>query len=144
MSRNLHRILDISAQRCRELLASHRPRLGRVAFAEDGDPDWPSVLPINYAYHEQAVYFRTFEGSKLFAALRGQRVAFEVDNVDEHWQEGWSVVALGRLDLVDDVEEEQAVDAVLWSWAAGQTERLVRLDVEQLSGREIIGRPPER
>lgn len=142
MSRNLHRILELSEQRCWELLTGHRTRLGRVAFAEDRDPDWPSILPVNYAVHGRAVYFRTFEGSKLFAALRGQRVAFEVDGVDSDWQEGWSVVLLGPLTLVEDVAEEQAVEAVLWSWAAGETERLVRLDPEHVSGRELIGRPP--
>lgn len=141
MSRNLHRILDLAEHRCWELLASHRLRLGRIGFAEDRDPDWPSILPVNYVVHDGAVYFRTFEGSKLFAALRGQRVAFEVDAVDRDWQEGWSVVVLGRLSLVEQPHEAQAVDAVLWSWAAGESERLVRLDVEQVSGRELIGRP---
>ena len=106
MTRSHHRLIELTEQRCRELLASHLPRIGRLAFAEDGDPAWPTVLPINYVLVRGAVYLRTFEGSKLYAALRRQRVAFEVDEVDAAWREGWSVLALGRLDVVDDADEE--------------------------------------
>lgn len=97
------------------------------------------MLPVNYAYHDDAVYFRTFEGSKLFAALREQRVAFEIDAVDAEWRDGWSVVALGRLAAVDRQAERDAVDDELESWAADSDEALVRLDVEALTGREVIG-----
>lgn len=141
MSRSQHRIIQIDEQRCRELLATHTPRLGRVAFAEGADPDWPSVLPVNYAYHDDAVYFRTFEGSKLYAALRHQRVAFEIDDLDPQWREGWSVVALGQLDIVRDPAVIATVAPALTSWAAGDDEQLVRLAVAQLSGREVMGPP---
>lgn len=142
MSRSHHRIIDIAEHRCRELLATHTSRLGRVAFAEDGDPDWPTVLPVNYAYHDGAIYFRTIEGSKLFAALRRQRVAFEIDAINDSWGEGWSVVALGSLDVVVDPDDEAAVDGMLDSWVADDTETLVRIAIEELSGREVIGPPP--
>ncbi|HSK98578.1 MAG TPA: pyridoxamine 5'-phosphate oxidase family protein, partial [Euzebyales bacterium] len=90
------------------------------------------------AYHDGDIFIRTLEGSKLYAALRRQRVAFEVDAVDLEWRQGWSVVALGTLEIVRDEERRAAVDAVLRSWAARATEQLVRLDVERMTGREII------
>ena len=136
---NRQRIIELNQQQCRELLASNESRLGRVAFAEDGDPNWPTVLPVNYSYHGGRVYFRTFEGSKLYAALRHQRVAFEVDVVDVDWEQGWSVLALGSLDVVTDTHEIGTVDPLLRSWAADATEQLVRLDITQLTGREIFG-----
>lgn len=142
MTRSRTRIIELSHARCRELLQTHRPRLGRVAFAEDGNADWPSVLPVNYAYHNGAVFFRTFEGSKLYAALRRQRVAFEIDDVDGDRHQGWSVVALGPLALARDSTEHAAVDETLHSWAADSAEQLVRLDIQQLTGREVIGPPP--
>jgi nitroimidazol reductase NimA-like FMN-containing flavoprotein (pyridoxamine 5'-phosphate oxidase superfamily) len=143
MSRTYQRIVELTTQQCLHLLDTHRPRLGRVAFAEDGDPDWPTVLPVNYAYHDGQIFFRTFEGSKLYAALRRQRVAFEIDVVDSAWKEGWSVVALGTLEVVRDPKHRAAVDEILRSWAADRTGQLVRLDIELLTGREIIGAPLE-
>lgn len=134
--------MELSERRCHELLAVMSSRIGRVAFAEDGNPDWPSVLPVTFAYRDGAIFFRTFEGSKLFAALRNQRVAFEVDQVDDDWHEGWSVVALGRLTVVEDDDQRGDVDGELEPWVTGMAERMVCLDVERISGREVIGGPP--
>lgn len=138
MSRNQHRMFELTQQQCRDRLANHGHRLGRVAFAEDADPDWPTVLPVNYAYHDGHVFFRTFEGSKLYAALRRQRVAFEIDTVNEDWRQGWSVVALGTLEVVSDAEMRMTAGEQLTSWAAPESEQLVRLRIEQLTGREVI------
>lgn len=142
MARSHHRIVELDEQRCRELLTDHGPHVGRVAFAEDGDPDWPTVLPVNYTYHDGDIFFRTFVGSKLFAALRRQRVAFEVDEIDDVLRTGWSVVALGSLDVVQDPAAAAAIDDTLESWAADHEEQLVRIAIEQLSGREVIGPGP--
>jgi len=139
MTRETHRIIELDEAQCRQLLATHPSRLGRVAFVEDGDPDWPTVLPVNYAVVDDTVFFRTFEGSKLYAALRRQRVAFEVDAIDETWQDGWSVLAVGSLDIERDAALSAAVDHDLASWAASEAEQLVRLDIDQLSGRRVIG-----
>lgn len=137
--RQQHRIIELDHAACWELLAAHGTRLGRVAFVEGGDVDWPTVLPVNYAVVGDAVVFRTFEGSKLYAALRHQRVAFEVDAVDATWHDGWSVVAVGRLQVVRDPGVASAADNDLRSWAAGSDEQLVRLEIDQLTGRRVIG-----
>lgn len=139
MTRQKHRIIELDESQCRELLTTHRARLGRVAFVEDGDPDWPTVLPVNYAVVDGTVFFRTFEGSKLYAALRRQRVAFEVDSVDEEWRDGWSVLAIGSLDVVRDAGLAAAADEDLASWVATTDEQLVRLEIDQLTGRRVIG-----
>jgi nitroimidazol reductase NimA-like FMN-containing flavoprotein (pyridoxamine 5'-phosphate oxidase superfamily) len=141
MTRNMHRIIVLDDDTCRQLMASHPSGLGRVAFAEDGDVDWPTVLPVNYAYIDGVVYFRTFEGSKLYAALRRQRVAFEVDHVDESWREGWSVLARGALTIVRDRAVIAAADQRLASWAAGEHEQLVGLAIDDVTGRRVVGPP---
>jgi nitroimidazol reductase NimA-like FMN-containing flavoprotein (pyridoxamine 5'-phosphate oxidase superfamily) len=143
MTSNRHRMIVLDSDTCRQLIASHPSGLGRVAFAEDGDPDWPTVLPVNYVYIDGAVYFRTFEGSKLYAALRHQRVAFEVDHVDEGWREGWSVHARGTLTVVRDPDVTRLVDTQLVSWAAGEHEQLVALVIGDLTGRRIVGQPAD-
>ena len=139
MTRSYTRLTTLSEDRCRDLLKTHQTGVGRIAFAEDGNAAWPSILPVNYAYRNGAIFFRTFEGSKLYTALRRQRVAFEIDELDKEWRQGWSVVALGILDIVRDAAEHSSVDHMLRSWAADEREHLVRLDIERLTGREVIG-----
>lgn len=134
-----HRMYELTEQQCRQRLEGHDVRVGRIAFAEDNDPNWPMVLPVNYAYYSGHIFIRTFEGTKLYAALRRQRVAFEIDAIDDGWAEGWSVVAVGALELVDDPEERAAVGAVLHSWLVDAAQHIVRLNIQQLSGRQIIG-----
>lgn len=129
-------LIELTDEQCRQLLDQHRPTVGRVAFADDRNPDWPTILPVNYVWAGGDVYFRTFEGSKLFAALRRQRVAFEVDEIDDDLQCGWSVVAVGPLDIMRS-GYPTAVDS-LQSWA-NDPEHVLRLHVQQITGRRVIG-----
>ena len=129
-------MIELSADECRHLLANHRPRLGRLAFVDGG---WPLVLPMNYIAEGDLVYFRTAPGSKLHAALRAQHVTFQVDHVDDVWEEGWSVLAFGRLRLLTDEEELARVRAwPLRPWAGGDRPHYLRLDVESFSGRRLV------
>lgn len=137
MGRSYVGLIELSAAECRELLEAHRPRVGRVAFAESNNPDWPTILPVNYVYVDGDIYFRTFRGSKLFAALSSQQVAFEVDGVEEDGRRGWSVVLLGPLDVVVD-DPPDAVRS-LHSWASDAPEHVVRLQVQQTTGRKVMG-----
>jgi hypothetical protein len=73
----------------------------------------------------------------LFAALRRQRVAFEVDEVDDDLRCGWSVVVVGPLDIVRG-DYPSAVRS-LQSWAGDKPEHVVRLQAQQITGREVIG-----
>ncbi len=128
-------LLALSPEECRDLLAKHRPRLGRLAFV---DQDRPVVLPMNFVAHGDAIYFRTARGSKLTAALRVQLVAFELDHVNEVWEDGWSLLAFGRLRVVTDPDElEQVQRLPLQPWARGDKPYFLRLDIESLSGRRI-------
>jgi nitroimidazol reductase NimA-like FMN-containing flavoprotein (pyridoxamine 5'-phosphate oxidase superfamily) len=130
-------LIELTDEQCRHLLQQHRSTVGRVAFADDRNPDWPTILPINYAWAGGDIYFRTFEGSKLFAALRRQRVAFEVDEIDDDLRHGWSVVVVGPLDIVRS-GYPTAVRS-LQSWAADKPEHIIRLQVQQITGRRVIG-----
>lgn len=125
----------LSSDECRHLLLSYRPRLGRLAFSDQGRP---LVLPMNFAVRGDAIYFRSAEGTKLAAAAKGGWAAFEVDDVNEVWEDGWSVLAHGTLHLVSDAAELEVVDGLpLRPWAGGDRPHYLRLDVEALSGRRI-------
>lgn len=128
-------LATLTADECRAVLVTHRPRLGRLAFVAD---EWPLVLPVNYAVDGGAVYFRTAAGSKLAAAVRHDRVTFEIDHVDEVWEEGWSLLAFGHLRVVDDPAELARVRHLpLRPWAAGDKPHHLRLEILSLSGRRL-------
>jgi nitroimidazol reductase NimA-like FMN-containing flavoprotein (pyridoxamine 5'-phosphate oxidase superfamily) len=53
--------------------------------------DGPQVLPVNYVFYQESIYFRTAAESAISRAMPDSRVAFEIDNIDELMQRGWSV-----------------------------------------------------
>ena len=80
---------ELSVGECLQLLGAHQ--FGRVAVVVDGRP---VVFPVNYALEGDSVVFRTAPGTKLSGAALGH-VAFEIDEVDETTQTGWSVIVQG-------------------------------------------------
>ena len=125
----------LTIDECMRLLNSAVPRIGRVAFVDDGRP---VILPVNYVYHQGSVVFRTDAGSKLDAAAAGAQVAFEVDAIDPLWQEGWSVLVQGRAEFVADPEEIERLDGLpLRPWLAGDRPFFVRSMSREISGRRI-------
>lgn len=128
-------LVELTQEECQGLLETHRPRLGRLAFVDEG---WPLVLPVNFVADGPVLWFRTAPGSKLMAALRMQQVTFQLDHVDETWEQGWSVLAFGRLRMITDDEELTAAQQLpLRPWAAGDKPHFLRLDVARLTGRRL-------
>jgi uncharacterized protein len=111
-------------------------RVGRVGVTVGG---LPAILPVNYAFLNGDVFFRTGDGTKFRAASGGAVIAFEVDAYDEGEQHGWSVLAIGRAEVVTDPAEIADVDeSVRTPWAGGQRNYLVRLRPELMTGRRIV------
>ena len=65
---------ELSKSECFGLLA--RERVGRVAFVDELGP---IVMPVNFVLDRHMVVFRTDGGTKLDAAVRASRIAFEID-----------------------------------------------------------------
>jgi len=119
---------------CFGLLA--RERLGRVAFVDDRGP---IVFPVNFILDRHMVVFRTDEGTKLDAACRGARVAFEVDGTDAAAHTGWSVVVRGEaVEVTDAAELTRLHELPLKPWAPGAKTRYVRILPAVLTGRRIL------
>jgi uncharacterized protein len=122
-------------EECRELLAAKS--VGRVGF---NSPDGPQILPVNYIFHRRSIFFRTAAGSALADAMRNSQVAFEVDDVDEFLQGGWSVLVTGHAELVEDPK----LLVELWGeqdptpWAAGLRTQFVQLEPIRLTGRRVL------
>jgi len=82
--------------------------------------------------------FRTGEGTKLGTAVRGGRVAFEVDGADEAAHTGWSVVVRGEAtEVTDPAELARLRKRRLVPWAPGSRSRYVRILPAKLTGRRI-------
>lgn len=111
------------------LLARHS--VGRFAYvARQGVPD---VVPVNYVWRDGAVLIRSGPGPKLQAAQRGERVAFEVDELDVDRHTGISVVVTGRAD----VDHSRPDEADLEPWASGPRRHLIRITPSRVDGRRI-------
>jgi nitroimidazol reductase NimA-like FMN-containing flavoprotein (pyridoxamine 5'-phosphate oxidase superfamily) len=115
------------------LLASQH--LGRVVLI---DGLGPAAFPVNYVMDGHTVLFRTDEGSKLDAALRGARVAFQVDGADEASRTGWSVLVRAEaVEVVDSDDLARVCQLPLYAWAPGAKTHYVRLLPALLTGRRI-------
>lgn len=126
----------LDEQVCLTLLAEHPVQVGRVAFVQAG---FPVVLPVNYRVDRGAVVFRTGLGSKLDTAASGSPLAFEVDDLDPQWQEGWSVLVRGRAEeVVAPAEIVRMRGLGLQPWSPGERSRYVRLRPERITGRRIV------
>ena len=102
----------------------------------------PVIFPVNYTLIDNTIVFRTSPGSKLAAAAREAIVAFEVDDYDKADRTGWSVLAVGRSEIIHDLDTTAKVlTAGLEPFADGRRTDLVRITPGFLSGRRIVHPP---
>jgi uncharacterized protein len=127
----------LSEEECFDLL--HRESFGRVALAIGGVP---AVFPVNYRAFDRAIYFKSGPGVKLQAAIDASVVAFEIDGIEPRYHHGWSVLAVGVAQLVEEpaVRHEIERDG-LRPWAPGDRENVLRIVPDFVSGRRITFSP---
>jgi nitroimidazol reductase NimA-like FMN-containing flavoprotein (pyridoxamine 5'-phosphate oxidase superfamily) len=133
---------ELTKSECFELLAQEH--LGRVALVDDRGP---VVFPVNFVLDRHMVVFRTDTGTKLDAACRGRRVAFEIDGTDAADHTGWSVLVRGEaVEVTGEAELTRLRKLPLNPWAPGAKTRYVRVLPAALTGRRILalGGPPDR
>jgi nitroimidazol reductase NimA-like FMN-containing flavoprotein (pyridoxamine 5'-phosphate oxidase superfamily) len=94
------RMIELSAAECRGHLA--RGGVGRLAFVT---PEGLRLVPLNFATNGDAIAFRTLPDSELGRYGEGAEAVFEIDEVDHEAEQGWSVVASGRLERPSEREE---------------------------------------
>jgi uncharacterized protein len=124
---------ELSKSECFALLA--RERVGRVAVVDDLGP---VVFPVNFVLDRHMVVFRTDEGTKLDAAYRGSRMAFEIDGSDTAARTGWSVLVRGEAIEVTGPDELARMRKLpLDPWAPGAKTHYVRILPAALTGRLI-------
>ena len=132
---------ELSKSECFGLLAQEH--VGRVAFVDDLGP---IAMPVNFVLDRHMVVFRTDGGTKLDAAVRNSRVAFEIDGTDQAARIGWSVVIRGEaVEVTDPAELARLRQLPLQPWAPGAKTHYVRILPAVLTGRRISapGGPPD-
>ncbi|HET7355235.1 MAG TPA: pyridoxamine 5'-phosphate oxidase family protein [Nocardioidaceae bacterium] len=130
------RFAEISGAQCLDLLQSGL--VGRAGFCSASGP---RIVPVNYALFEDSIVWRTTPYSELGRFGPGNALAFEVDHIDYEHQQGWSVVALGRCEVVDEPAVLRRIRST-WDpgpWVGGQRHLYLRLRWHSLTGR-VVGR----
>lgn len=127
--------IEMTVDECLDLLRTNI--IGRVALST---PVGPRIVPVNYAMHgDDTIVFRTAPYSELGTYGWNTELAFEVDHLDYDAHHGWSVVAFGRGELVEDPVE---VDEIRrdWDprpWAEGQRNLYMKIHWRRLTGRRL-------
>ena len=119
---------------CLQLLQAED--VGRIAVVDAGHP---VIFPVNYALDGESIVFRTAEGTKLDATLKGGPVSFEIDDTDRHTRTGWSVIVTGWARVVtnpDDVARYEQLG--LEPWSEHRKDNWVAIHLERISGRRIV------
>ena len=113
--------------------------VGRVGFDVGHGP---RIHPVNYRVDGRSVVLRTTEDAELtrfvemFAA--GSLVAFEVDEIDYEWHNGWSVLIEGRIERVDAPEELHRLhDVCPRPWVCGTRDVVARVTPGEVTGRRV-------
>lgn len=110
--------------------------LGRIAIVVDGKPE---IFPVNYAFEESAVVFRTASGLKL---ERGPytAAAFEVDDVDPKSGVAWSVVVHGTVHDISEASDtlaERLRGLVVKPGAPGPRTSWMAIYADRITGRRF-------
>ena len=123
-----------------------------------GDDDYPYAVPISYVYANNKFYFHTaLAGHKVDAIRKCDKASFCVIDKDEvHGQEYTtyfrSVIAFGRIHLIEDPDEKVATARMLGNRYNPNSDKalekelakglsrmmMIRFDIEHLTGKEAI------
>lgn len=126
-------LVVLSRGQCLRLL--RRSRIGRVVVSVGA---LPAAFPVNYALLDDVV-IRSAPGTKLFAALDGAVVGFEVEKIDPVLESGWSVLVQGTSSVLSEPDDlERARRLHLRTWAPGDRPYFVRIRSELVSGRRLL------
>jgi nitroimidazol reductase NimA-like FMN-containing flavoprotein (pyridoxamine 5'-phosphate oxidase superfamily) len=123
---------DLTPEECWELLTT--TTLGRIAWTTASGPE---VVPVNFVTEGSTVRIRTAAYSALAQKVDAERVAFEVDAIDEATHSGWSVLVRGLAEIEYDADGGPTPEP----WASGSRHTTVEIVVDQITGRRLVPRP---
>jgi len=96
------------------------------------------VVPVNFVLRDGQVVFRTSPHTSLGRHAHGTTVAFEIDDIDDFTQSGWSVLVRGTATYVDPDELPDAADVRPQPWPQGVRTLQLRIRPHSLTGRRLL------
>jgi nitroimidazol reductase NimA-like FMN-containing flavoprotein (pyridoxamine 5'-phosphate oxidase superfamily) len=127
------RLEELTQPECLELLASKK--VGRVAWC---GARGPQVLPANYVVVDGDIILLTSGTSQIEKALYETRTAFQVDDIDDFLEAGWSVLVVGSATFVRDAEKRHMSSGELpETWAPGRRDVCIRIRPDEITGRRL-------
>lgn len=104
----------------------------------------PAVIPVNYVLRDGAILIWTGSGSSVAQAVRGNVVAFQVDQLDRATHSGWSVTVTATAQLVmDEAKRARAREDGPAPWAPGVKDHLISIPLTMVTGRWLGARDTE-
>jgi nitroimidazol reductase NimA-like FMN-containing flavoprotein (pyridoxamine 5'-phosphate oxidase superfamily) len=124
----------LDAAACARLLPA--TDYGRLAVVRSGRP---KIIVLNHLVDGGDLLFRTRHDALLAELTKGRAVhaTFEVDSAFTPGRSGWSVIAAGLLTREADPKKVTAARERISAWAEGDRDVVLRLDVEELTGRRV-------
>lgn len=124
-------LTELSIDECWQLLSSRS--VGRVAWAT---PNGPEVIPVNFTRHGSRIVLHTTAYASMVQRVDEERIAFQVDHLEEADRTGWSVLAQGRAQVQYGRSAESTSDTP--PWPHGVHPVTVTIDVDKISGRRLV------
>jgi nitroimidazol reductase NimA-like FMN-containing flavoprotein (pyridoxamine 5'-phosphate oxidase superfamily) len=138
MSADSRRLHELDREASLALLGT--VSFGRVVFTMRA---LPAIRPVSHLLDDGDVIIRTQHGAALVPAATGTAVvAYEADEIDPVHQVGWSVIVTGRTELVGDEAQAARYRERLRPWVAGQTDLIVRIRSEIVTGYALVAGAP--
>jgi uncharacterized protein len=127
------RLETLGRDECRRLLGS--TNVGRLGYCADSGP---RIMPMNYTLVSESVTFRTGLDTEASHQLFDHPIAFEVDQVDEFLQSGWSVLVVGNAQPLDEASLLLLdVGHSPEPWPRGRRSLVVQLPLTMMTGRRV-------
>lgn len=133
--------ITLSEEECLELLSTCSA--GRLAWTQDDDIE---LMPVTHHVVGHSLVMRIAPNTPMARIGVGQRIAFEVDELDEATHTGWDVVAQGRVQSVNSYPDDATVVAAgapKLTWAPGVRRNVMTISITSLSGRAVSSDEPD-
>jgi nitroimidazol reductase NimA-like FMN-containing flavoprotein (pyridoxamine 5'-phosphate oxidase superfamily) len=128
------RLVEMTRGECLEAMAAKT--VGRLAYATD---DGPRIIPVNYVHTEDGVIFRTVPDGEVARHALDTSCAFEIDEIDEFFEAGWSVLVVGVAQLLTEADFQRLrFGKIPEPWADGPRVLFVKLPLLRVTGRQLL------
>ena len=128
------RLVEMTREEC--LQALEAKRIGRLGYPT---ADGPRIIPVNHVLTDDGIIFRTVPDGEVARNALDATCAFEVDDVDEFFESGWSVLAVGVAQLLTEADFQRLrFGKIPEPWVDGPRVLFVKLPLRQLTGRHLL------